>query len=528
MKQKAVQAMKPKNTLISFTCRRWLPIPVRGLRGLHVVLLAGVLSFAASAPVAARTWRAAVVDGEWDDPTSWVAGNVPGDSGQVADNADFNYNSTYSSVKVNVDISDATATLLRVGLGQSVELSIGNGGALTLGSISRVGDTAITNGPGSATLTVTGPTAGTGALDFHELFIQNGSWATFSGSKLTVSTASNLTLGNIGSGNAVTVADGAVLAAKGIAFGHATNNLSTHGNQVKVEAGSTLKVASGGVTIGSGATHRSNSLTVSGLNAALEIQAGVLNIGNSAATNYGGNSVEVGLGGLVTTDRATYINGYDLNGVDHAGANRLIIAAGGSFTSSSTITNRGLLQLAQGGILKGTTIEEVSAALALNVADGGRFEAAGGGLGNTVTTTIENGGIFAVGLEADTTASQLTLNSGIQFSAGSSLELSLFEDGTMDTIHLLDNGSLTGEVNLVIGQSAPVAGSWFVFSGDTSGINATFNLDGLNPAIWDTSRFNESGGWQLTTIPEPSSVVLLAAAGLCVAGYRLRQRRRVS
>jgi len=520
--------MKSKNTPIPFTCRQRLRAPVRRLRGLHVAMLAGALSLAASGPLAAKTWRAAVVDGDWDDTASWVGGTVPGDSGNVADNADFNYNGTYPAVTVNLNIPDATATLLRVGLGQSVEFNIGTGGGLTLGSISRVGDTAVAYGSGPGILTVNGPATGSGTLNFRELFVQNGSSAIFSGSNLKVAATSNITLGNIGNDNILTVTGGAELAAAGIGFGHASNGLGTKGNQVKVEADSTLKLTSGGATIGSAANHRSNSLTVSGLNAVLEVQAGALNIGNGTATNFGGNAVEISLGGLVRTGSATQINGYAFNGGDHDGANRLVIAAGGSFTSSSTITNHGLLQLAEGGVLEGKTIAGDATALTVAVEDGARFEAAGSGLGSTVTTHVASGGRFAVGLEGATTASQLTLDSGLQFSAGSALELSLFEDGSMDAIHFLNNASLTGEVNLVLDQSAPVAGSWVVFTGDTSRINALFHLDALNPAIWDTSRFNEDGGWQLAVIPEPSLVALLTAAGLCLAGDRLRRRRRVS
>lgn len=501
-----------KHTILPDPYRR---ASIRRVTGLSLAILVGALSLASSSPLVAKTWK--VGDGNWNEPDSWLGG-VPTNEGGTTNQAEFPYIVLHPSLSVNVD-TDAMATLLLVSQGQSVDLNIEDGCSLTLGSISRVGQTS-TSGSGPAILTVNGPASGTGTLKLNQLFVQNNSSAIFSGSNLKVTASSSIILGNLGNDNTLRVTGGADVAVTAIYLGHASNGESTKGNQLKLEANSTLKTtASAGLTIGSGATHHSNSVTVSGQSAVLEMQGGSLNIGNSDASNRGGNFLEVAQGGQVKTDRATQIYGFTIDsGSDH-GANRLTIAAGGIFTSSSSITNRGLLQLADGGVLEGKTLGGASANLTITIANGGRFEAAGNGLGNTVTTNVSSGGHFAVGLKGATTASQLKLGSQINFSANSSLEFSIFEDGTVDTIHLMEGSSLTGTVNLVLHHNDSVAGSWVVFTGDTTGVDVTFDLSALNPAIWDTSQFNQAGGWQLKAIPEPSSIVLLTTAGFCLVAY---------
>ncbi len=505
------------------------------LRDINTTLLlplTGILYAFSIASVCAKTWQ--VGNGNWNVPANWDGG-VPGTGTTSADNADFAYSSTHPSVAVNIT-AKADANLMRIALGQTVTLNLSSGITLTAGSISRVGDTNLAMGTGPSTLNINGPSTGSnGIVAFNQVFIQNGSSMVLSGSRLRVTSASSfiLGLGSLGTfraDNSLIVKDGAKFTTNGIYVGHPTSGDGAQNNYVAIEANSTVTSNSATpVAIGGAAEDRSNYISVSGSNALLEVTStsvnAKINIGDEAAANYGGNYLEITAGGEVNTRATVNINGYTFNDGDNGGSNKLIIGNGGSFISSSSITNHGLLQLAAGGTLKGETAEKDPTALAITVADGGRFEAAGTGLGSTVETSVNAGGTFAVGLAEETSATQFTLDSGMNFASGSFLEVSLFANGTMDSIHLLEDGVLTGEVNLVLNYSAaPLTGSWQLFTGNISGIEATFNLSGLDPQIWDTSLFNSTGEWRLSVIPEPSSIAMLLTAGLCLGGYGLRRR----
>lgn len=170
------------------------------------------------------------------------------------------------------------------------------------------------------------------------------------------------------------------------------------------------------------------------------------------------------------------------------------------------------------------------------------FEAEGSGLTATVNMTArfdpghEGGGTLLIGLRdaPRSVASTLTLgNSTVNMGDQTNIEMSLFSGSSSDQINFLSTGtmSLTGTVHLnftATNSYTPVLNdSWTLFTGNTANIvgSGTFALDlptlgsGLS---WDQSDFNQAGGWQLSVVPEPATVLML---GLGAAFLIVRCRR---
>jgi hypothetical protein len=310
-------------------------------------------------------------------------------------------------------------------------------------------------------------------------------------------------------------------------------------NQLLVQNGGS--VYSNGLTIGSAENARSNSVLISGANSTLELMgATTLQIGS--ANSLGGNSLQISSGGLARTEGTTTISTFLLNGGFNDGSNRMTVASGGSFYSSGELNNSGLLQLASGGSMEGKDLGGNDASLDLSVLGGGRFEVAGSGLAGTVVTSLSSTATLAVGLtdpltQLRTGPAVFDLNSEINFASGSIFEIAIFSSTEIDQVNFgLNgefnlNGNTTLKVNL-IGYTPIEGDSWTVFTGITSGISGigTFDLSELDPSIWDTSRFNEIGGWQLSintaVIPEPTTSALGLAFGLAVLFRRLRRNYR--
>ena len=166
---------------------------------------------------------------------------------------------------------------------------------------------------GAGTLNITGPGGATGAftMDGGSLFINNGNLLTSSSvttgggnsTAMTITGASSqwtsgaLTIGNAGSGNAVTVSSGGTL-------------------------------NSGAVTVGNNALANSNALTVSGNNSNWILGGGLV-VGNSGSSN----SLAINAGAVVSTSQAVTIG-------NNAGANAnslTVSGAGSSFSTNSTL-----------------------------------------------------------------------------------------------------------------------------------------------------------------------------------------------
>ncbi len=459
--------------------------------------------------------RWAVGDGAWDLPANWSINAVPTSDYYT----NFQYNAVDPEMSVTVSGSQ-TASYLQLARSQTLTLEMANGSTLALtGNITRVGASAATGfnaGTDPASLTLSGPESGTEAtVTFHSIFVQNQSSLTVTGASLKVNVTGGLTVGLGVDGSSLELKEGAGITTASLNVGH-TSTAGRSDNEVTILAGSEL-VSTGKVSIGAYTGQRSNRVEVTGVNALLSAGGSIsLQIGDAnPGTNFGGNRLVISDGGKVKSTGTSSIFAHADNGGDNDGENGLIIRSGGTFSSADTINNRGLVSLQEGGVLEGRNSADQPKAITLVVGNGGRFEAAGGGLASNVTTLVLAGGKLAVGDGLGGDAQTLSLSSTVTFNAGAVLELNLFETGLMDSVHLLSGATLGGPVKLSLVGQPVSSGTWQVFTGVTTGISATFDVTGLDPLIWDTSLFNQEGDWKLTAtvIPEPAvSAMLLGGA----------------
>lgn len=491
--------------------------------GLPVLLLA----CCGSPLMAQKIWQ--VNDGAWTVPGNWNGGVPAGTTS--ANEAVFQIStaSPNAAIEVTLDNSAHEAGAIRAGLGKSVTLEMADGASLTTGPWWRVGEN-IGDGSGSGHVTVNGPETGGATISagfFHvgsSALTNGGNTLTFSGNlTVTDNATSTSVIGRVSDNNTLTVSQGASVTRHALTISPSNVGAGRINNGLVVDGtGSAMIIDGGALSVGNTAESRSNYVTVTN-NGTVEVKLSqALLIG--ATSGFGGNHVTMSNGGTLITTGTTTILGFTDNSGDNDGDNRLNIQSGGTYSSSGTTNVTGLLQLAAGGALTG------NATVSLNPT--GRFEAAGTGLADTVTTNI-NDGTLAIGLTGAVAASELTLNSVVNFSGGATLELTLFSsaaDGIDRVVFGVDGGfNLAGTVSLdlVLSGYVPVPGdSWTVFSGNTTGIGGVgqFDTSGLDPTVWNTNLFNEAGGWQLSVIPEPSTLALFGIALACLGYGRSRKR----
>lgn len=533
---------------------------------------------------AQKAWKGANGDGGGG---AWSAiGNWDGGTPAASDRAQFYRDGTLSSSSSLVTVTSGTASSFAVGYGKAVTLALQSAGKLEAkGAISLVGQN-LGTGTGAASLTIQGPASGTATANLASFYIgyegNNGNSLTFSGPVTVTDAGTAFSSVGQGSGaggssinNTLTISNGASVTRYALWVGKAATSLSGNGVVLK-GAGSKLTINGGGSTstqflvgsiaggsnnylsiqdgavatittglngstvnalrIGDGSSARSNYVTVEGTGSTLSLASSTaLILGN--ATGFGGNSLQIGDQGTVTTTGTTTINSFTANGGNNDGRNRLTIQNGGVFTSSSAIHNSGLLQLEAGGVLNGANV--------LTITSTGRFEAAGSGLGPNVSTTVNSQGVLAIGLAGHSGADLLTLDSTVTLQAGSVFEATIFGSHSIDQAALgaggtLDLSSGAASFKLVLAGYAPVEGDeWTVFTGSTStGILGSFpeasaQLPPLAGGLgWDYSHFNETGEWKISVVPEPGSFVLMAIGFGALLVWRRRsaaaQRRQTT
>jgi T5SS/PEP-CTERM-associated repeat protein len=367
-----------------------------------------------------------------------------------------------------------------------------------------------------------------------------------SGADLSFISSSGLSIGRDGGNNNTVLVSGAgsTLSARSVNVGGAGAN---SGNSLKVQNGGvvTATLASGAGSLATGTGSNSNYYEVTGTNSQMTIE-GDFNLGDTAGTaNTGGNFLRVASGGTAKFDTTLNINSYNSSGTNY-GSNYVKVDAAGTFTSDSTINvkDKGLLQLAATGAIEGRNPAGVAATATIAVASGGRFEAAGSGLGavgTTVLTTLSSNSTFAVGLGDAVAASTLTLsntNSKVTLNTGSTFEFGIFGAATSDQLNFSATNILTVgtgvNLRLTLQGYVPVDGdSWTMITGSDgfatgSAANlaaATFVTPSLSGGLsWDTSEFNQTDGWVISVVPEPATVVLL---GLSLSALLLVRRRKI-
>lgn len=550
-----------------------------------------IAAIAASSPlVADKTWN--TNDGSWEDAASWDPSGAPTTSDGFV-YFDVNAGSTAATVDISVN-SDAIARHVRIGNGKTVNINFAAGSSLNAystnaqwqvnaGTGDGVGPSHLNFfGPasGSATLTLAGLMTGTnttgGTVDNNSvtlsgenlsvtrlagstgrwlvgrysnndtITVQNGVQAEFGHLIVAQSDAPDKGVGNrfvvdnanvtlLGAAGNSSIAVGSVRSGTGsTSYANGLRN-----NSAVITNNGTLNVTSGMTSIGATNNARSNYMEVSNGGRFNNTGGGEIRIGNEQTTNRGGNALIVKSNARIFTNGQTQIHPHASSG-QNDGANRLVIADTGTFASSSSINNHGLIQLHRGGSLVGQNEDESSANLQVDVESGGRFEAAGEGLGDTVTTTVKSGGTFTVHLEDATTADTLVLNAAINFNGNSIYEVTLFAAGSNDIIQLGNDGGITIDAATILkinlnGYAPSLGDSWTLFTGQTENIIGSFDHDLMelptldNGLSWDLSALQESGNWQLSVIPEARTYALTVSAlslGLCLAARGKLIRRK--
>lgn len=504
------------------------------MRTLSPLLMLSVLCCTPSVLYGQKTWLGSDGhggDGTWSEAASWAPSGAPTSISGTGNRAQFALVDGATKAVSNVAINGtAYSNAIQVGKGKTLNLSLNNA-VLNTNAFSVGVDIANETGSGAAHMHVSG--SGTASViqlivGFATTTETSGNSLTISGANLTVQPQGTVTaslVGRNGNDNLLKITDGATVNV----YGLSTSTLNgKQNNGVIVESGASLNLSSFGLNLATSVGARSNYLTVQD-NAQVRVQNGHgLSIGT--ASSFGGNRVEVGAGSSIRLEGTTTIASFNVNGGNNDGANRLTIQSGGAFFSSGTINNDGLLQLEEGGVLAGKTLNGTQSLLTVKVRKGGRFEAEGDGLDQSVETQVEAGGVFAVGTgDARLSATVLTLQSTVTMAAGSMLEVSLFGDGTNDRIEVGGDGGieLMGVVTFKLTLGADYvheAGrSWTFFEGTPFIGTGSLDTTSLDTALWDLSQFNAAGGWQIAAIPEPGALSLVALPAF-LALYSARRR----
>jgi|GEM_PF-2060892 len=503
-------------------------------------------------------------DGNWTTAADWSAG-VP---------------TTLVDTRFEVDVTRPTAAAaiavtgtqavkgLRVGLGKSVTLNMADGASLDASGLLGVG-ASVGTGTGPASLTIQGPGAGSATISHIRFDVVNSSSMVVTGnvsgtgtgdssvgrgapaqgsSSLSILNGASVGLGplSVGRGSSdnfllVSGTGSSLTMSTTLNVGMNSPGFPNVRNSARAENGGQIIITSiGGLGQGTGA--HSNYFEVTGSNSALTSET--IRVGDQTASpgNIGGNYLRVAAGGTAKMKGALDINNYDDSSTNF-GSNYVLVDANGTLTSQNNINvkEKGALRLAATGKIEGRTTAGVAATAAINVLADGRFEAAGAGLGatTTVNTTINSGGFLAVGLDTAVVASTLSLSntsSKMTLNTGSFLEFGLFGNGLNDSIAFTSTNIMTigtgVNLRLTLQAYSPADGnSWTLLTGSGFATGsagnlaaATFDLPTLGGGLsWDTTKFNETDGWMVSVVPEPSSLMLL---GISLGTLLFVRRRR--
>ena len=156
-----------------------------------------------------------------------------------------------------------------------------------------------------------------------------------------------------------------------------------------------------------------------------------------------------------------------------------------------------------------------------------KFTQAVQGAGST-TGNIEYAGSYQVGNSPDAVSVQNVL-----FDPTSTLIMEFAGDvpgSGYDQLDIFGTATLNGvlDVDLLNGFSPSAGEIYYLFNGQTSGSFSHVVLPSLgNGLSWNTSNLYADGTISVTSVPEPSSLALLAAGAISLVGCGLRRRRAV-
>jgi len=381
---------------------------------------------------------------------------------------------------------------------------------------------------------------------------------TISNGGLTKASTGNLTLSGSNSyAGATTVSAGVLNIRNGSALGSTAAGTSvTSGAALELQGG--IAIGAEAVSLaGSGISSAGALRNISGTNSL----AG--NITLTSATRINSDAGLLTLTGTIAVDTSN-------RNLTFGGAGNTAITGAGTIGNlgTGTVTKDGTGTLTIGGTsspvaLSYTGLTTVSAGtLIINgtVGSGGVTVASGATLGGNITaggtTTIQSGGVLAVGNSPGTgTFSALNLSGStstgtteIQFNAGA---LSANKGTDFDTINVTGNNALTygGTLKLVFFGAVADNQTFDIFNllGTPGGAFAAVSLFDsttlkgtltLTSGTWSgdvnlgyggglqTFTFSQATG-DLNVVPEPASVALIAL-GLAVVLYRVRGRSRTA
>ncbi len=496
-----------------------------------LLFLSAVIAASLTPAQAQKIWRGPSGAGE---SGAWLASNFEGGTIPYWEVARFQLTNTYSTAHTTVSITAAARATLQLGLGKSVRVEVGNLGSLQGDSVIVGSDYSGSTGTGAASAIITTAAGAPPATVVFNQFVvgyrtstayTGGHSLTLTGENLTIASLQNnlaSIVGRDGDDNLMTISGGAKVSLHGLIAGreNRNNGFVVTGNNTALTVGANH--VDSRIGIGASANSRSNYGRIENGAQLTVTQGKTITIGH--LDGFGGNSLEIGTGSTLTTNGATTITGYALNAGNHDGANRLLIGSGGKLTSTSTITTAGHLILEEGAELDAT---------AITVAAGGRMVASGNGLKENAAVTLSSGGTFALGQDSSGAPGTFILNGTLNAQTGSQMEFAFDNNHGFNSLVLEETASLliASNVTLVLtptGSSPLAAGErWTLFSGAVGNIEGDFDLSLIDTNLWDVSRLNAAGGWEVAAVPEPSSVALmiLTATGALALAHRRRRVR---
>jgi len=446
--------------------------------------------------------------------------------------------STTSSTNL-LTVAQAGALTLNPGSGQTNELGtlrITGSNTVTLAG----GTTRLTSGAGGDATAGLQLRNGSLILDGGNLVTTNNAFAQFGSNVLTIKADSTYTAG------------GNFLMAYG---GTSTLNLSggtmaVAGEVRVVQSGSgVMNLDAGLLRLGKFFDAGSGSATVNFDGATVQANANTTVFADTANTTYrvrSGGAVLDTDGRNITFGRALLADaGSPGGGLTKTGAGTLTLSASNTYTGATTVS-AGSLVLGAAGSVASSGVLDVASSATLDVsAVTGGFVVGGSqtlrGSGTVVGNTIINGA-----LQPGSSPGLLGFNDALTLGGTAITTMEIDAAGVRGTAYdAIDVGGLLtydGALTLAIGTTFGFGSySFDLFNfGSTEGSFDSVTLGGLysgslvnNSGVWgltsgdETWTFTESSGiLELGVVPEPSTMSLVALAGLGLAGFLLRRRSR--